>query len=234
MERDISVGNILGETGTLISETARETLFYLAVIGVLGAAGVWLGWTEVAVSSVGFGFGASFDRGMTSGLYELAASIVSIVANYLLLRRYLAARGRLHEGGERFWAYLGMLILSTIGLVIGFLLLIVPGFILLVRWSAASGFLIGSRSGIVDSLRASWDATSGHGWAIFLAGLVLVIGLGIVGGIAGASLSLAGPELLGTATSLANALNNVVFLAFGIAIYSLVHDDGREFEDVFA
>jgi hypothetical protein len=234
MERDINVGGILGETGTLISETARETLAYILVIGLIGAAGLWLGWTERVASSVGFGFGASFDQGLVGGFYDLAASIVAVVANYLLLRRYLAARGRLQEGHERFWAYVGMLILSTIGLVIGFLLLIVPGFILLVRWSAASGFLIGSRSGIVDSLRASWDATSGQGWAIFLAGLVLVIGLGIVGGVAGATLSLAGPGAVGTATSVANALNNVVFLAFGIAIYSLVDDDRREFEDVFA
>jgi MFS family permease len=234
MERDLSVGSILNETGRLISEAARETLVYVLAIGLLGAAGLWMGWTENVSSSFGFGFAVSLSNGLAGALFELAAAVASVVGGYLLLRRYLAARGRLHEGGERFWAYVGLVILSAIGTVIGFLLLIVPGFILLVRWSAASGFLIGARSGVRDSLKASWDATSGHGWAIFLAGLVVVIGMSVVGGVAGSTLIFASTDVAGTATSLVNALNSAVFLAFGIAIYSLAHDDRREFEEVFA
>jgi hypothetical protein len=156
------------------------------------------------------------------------------VGGYWLITRFLAARGRYVEGPTRFWAYLGMGILSVIAIVFGLILLIVPGLILLVRWSAASGFVVGNRQGVTESLSASWQATRGRGWSIFAAGLLFFIGLSIAGGVIGAATGAISMTVNGAVSVFVQAFGSAATIALGIAIYMLVHDDTRELGEVFA
>jgi len=143
-------------------------------------------------------------------------------------------RNRIVKQENRFWLYLGMTILSTIGLIIGFILLIIPGIILAVRWSAASGFLVSGREGVIDSLKASWEATRGNGLTIFLAGLVLFIVLVLIIGIITGVISFVNVTLGGIVGSLLEAFTNAIMPAFGVAIYCLVQNDGEQLEEVFS
>jgi hypothetical protein len=62
-------------------------------------------------------------------------------------------------------------IVSTIGIAIGLVLLIVPGIILGMMWAVSVPARVVERTGIFESLGRSSDLTKGHRWAIF--GLVV-------------------------------------------------------------
>ena len=105
----------------------------------------------------------------------------------------------------------------------------------LVRWSAATGFLIGGGEGVGDALGRSWDATRGHSWPIFFAGLVLFVCLALGGGALGLTMGLTGSSnILVIATALVNEIGTAISAAFAIAVYVLVHDHRDGLGDVFA
>jgi len=90
---------------------------------------------------------------------------------------------------------LGLGIVQGLGVLIGLLLLIVPGLILSVMWSVSTPCLIVEKRGIFASLQRSRDLTRGHRWSIvgiFLVYFVLSMILGIVVGVLGAAAGFGG------------------------------------------
>ncbi len=72
---------------------------------------------------------------------------------------------------------LGQLILvgivAGIGIVIGFVLIIVPGLILITIWSVAAPVVVLERPGVFAALRRSRELVRGNGWQVF--GVILVL-----------------------------------------------------------
>ncbi len=66
-----------------------------------------------------------------------------------------------------FLPLIGLALLIGIGVMIGMVLLIVPGIILYVIWSVAAPALVEERRGVFASLSRSRDLTRGHRWKIF-------------------------------------------------------------------
>jgi hypothetical protein len=234
MTRKPSVGGILGEIFALLRDAGRAFALYTLVVGGLAAFGALAGLSETAAGQLNFGFRFDSSDTPASALFELVSLAVSIFGTYLLLVRFLAVRGRLHADGGRFWPYLGMAILSALGTILGFVLLLIPGFLLMVRWSAASGFVIGAGEGVTESLSSSWNATQGHGWAIFFATVIPFVGLVVASAVIDALLTVAGASVVEVASAFVEAAAGGVFAAFGIAVYCCVHDDAREISEVFA
>jgi hypothetical protein len=233
MANEANVGGFIAETASILRLNLTEAGIYVAVVGGLAAVGIVFGWTEAAATAVGLNFNIDAEGGSVSALYEIGLAVANLVGSYLLLRRFLAHHGRSEEGGSPFWPFVGMWIISWLGIVVGFILLIVPGVILLVRWSAASGFLLGRREGVIDSLGASWEATRGHSWSIFLAAIVMLLATAIAGGVVGGVFGAFG-DLTGVASAFVEAAAGAVFMAFGIAIYSLVRHDTGDLAETFA
>ena len=59
-------------------------------------------------------------------------------------------------------------IVTTLGIMLGLVLLILPGIVLFVRWSLTVPIILGGDRGVFDSIGDSWRATSGSSWPIFL------------------------------------------------------------------
>lgn len=234
MMKDASIGGILGELFSLLRDSSRDFALYTLVLGGLTAAGVLAGLTETTAGALDYGFSVDNTDTPASALFEFVAAVASVFGTYLLLARFLAVRGRLRTSEGRFWPYLGMTILSVIGIVLGLILLIVPGVLLLVRWSAASGFVIGAGEGVTGSLSASWEATKGHGWAIFFSAIILFIGIAMLSGVVAGVFELASDRVADVALSFVEAAAGGAFAAFGIAIYCRVQDDAQEISEVFA
>ncbi|MBT2134019.1 hypothetical protein KK137_06700 [Croceibacterium sp. LX-88] len=234
MRNAATFSGIFQELVSLIGDARRDVAVYTLVVGGLTAIGVVLGLTETSSGTISYGFSVDANDTPASALFELVAAVVSIVATYVLLTRYLAARGQLQSEEGRFWPYLGMAIVSMIAAFIGLIFLIIPGVILLVRWSAASGYLIGARRGVFESLSASWHATKGNGWAIFFVSLVLLFGFGVIVVLVSGVFTLAGETVGGIISSFVEAAVSGVYAGLGIAIYSLVHDEAGELDEVFA
>lgn len=237
MQRNRDFAGFMGQTLDLVGRNIPVVFLYIVVIGGLNAFGLMAGLIDSSdtIASVGMGFSVDAGSSLTSAAFELGVAILSVIAGYFVLSKLLESAGRLKATDTRIWAYVGMSILSMIGIVLGMLLLLIPGLILLVRWSAASGFLIGGRRGIAESLGASWEATRGYSWPIFFAGLVLFLGLIIIAGAFGGMLAFTGIDLMiALGSSIGEAAGNVLAFAFGIGVYTLVADDSTETADVFA
>jgi Uncharacterised protein family (UPF0259) len=87
---------------------------------------------------------------------------------------------------------IGVGILAGIAIGIGFLLLVVPGLILLTIWAVIAPVIVVEHSGVMDAFGRSRELVRGNGWQVF--GVIVVVFLitiivGVVLGAIGASIS---------------------------------------------
>jgi len=115
---------------------------------------------------------------------------------------------------RRFLPLIVLALLETVLLMLGLILLIVPGIMLYTMWLVGVAACVVERTGPWRSLRRSQELTKGHRWKIF--GLFLLLLL----------FSLISPllQLLlnATAGATAAAIGNAIWTAFGSAFSSVV------------
>lgn len=110
------------------------------------------------------------------------------------------------SAGELFSAaapYIGALIINGIllgiGVAIGFILIIIPGLILLTIWAVCSPAIVAEGRGPIEAFGRSWELVKGNGMAVFLTILVaflIQIVVGIIAAAIGAAIGLAGLIIL--------------------------------------
>ncbi len=99
----------------------------------------------------------------------------------------------LSRGASAALPLFGLAILEGLGLVLGFVLLIVPGLILATVWSVAVPALVVEQTGVFGAFTRSGDLTRGRRWSVFgllviyavLAWIVSAIGTAVVMGLGG-------------------------------------------------
>ena len=69
-------------------------------------------------------------------------------------------------------------ILFAIGVAIGFVLLIIPGLILLVIWSVVAPVTVLERPGVFAAFGRSRELVRGNGWSVFA--VILLVGLAVI------------------------------------------------------
>lgn len=150
------------------------------------------------------GFGIPIDAGYIADDYLVPATlmfaVLSMALQYLTTREGLR-RCRFGAPGVHFGAFFLLCILSGIGVLLGSVLLVIPGVILFVRWSLAGPILIGWDKGATESLQASWDETRGLFWPIL-----------------GASIAVYGPLLPLAAATATESLNGMSPVASALTI----------------
>lgn len=219
---NVTIGAIIAGTLRNVVGNLPAVALYLAVFATGGSAGQYLG---------GLGTGEYEIAGIA---VELAFTLGALVGGYLLLEAMLKRAGLLHHHGpRRFFAYVGQGILIGLGVLLGMMLLIVPGVILAVRWAIASPLLVGSGAGAVDGIKASWEMTRGHGVKIFVAclplGLVLLLVLGMSVGWAGDN----GLAVI-VAQNVAAELLTVLVTALSATLFGMLVPGRAELREVFA
>lgn len=88
--------------------------------------------------------------------------------------------GELIQGGPRFLAMVGVLLLKQLIIMVGLILFIVPGVIAALGLALAEYYVVDQNMGPVQALKASWAATEGQKGKIFLYG-ILSVGVMILG-----------------------------------------------------
>ncbi len=81
----------------------------------------------------------------------------------------------LQTGLRTCFPVIGLSIVFGIALVFGFILLIVPGVLMMLAWSVVVPVLVVEKTGVFGSFGRSAELTKGHRWAIL--GLMVVVGL---------------------------------------------------------
>ena len=143
-DRRRDVGYLFAKTGALIRDNLPLALTAIALLTLVDV---------LQEAEPGYRQGA--------GAVSL---IVSLVFQYQVTSAVLVREGLAERGARgRFWALLGLNILSGVAILLGLLLLIVPGIYLLVRWSVSVPVLIaaaggGPRAGVSAQTRAEVSA----------------------------------------------------------------------------
>jgi hypothetical protein len=144
---------MLAKTATLVRETPWLALFAVAFLVAIDTLGDRL---------PGFGQLVGIPRLLVSLAFQYGVTLL------VLERQGLAERG----ARARFWALLGLNIVSGVGILLGFVLLVLPGIYLLVRWTVAVPVLIAERSGVIESLTRSGKEIEGRFWPVLGVSLV--------------------------------------------------------------
>lgn len=163
MADGITSGAILGRTAELIRGNAAMAAAALVALTGLSVA------MDMLVGPDGSG-------------NIFVAGMATVLAQYLITKTVMESRGlgSSGAGGYRsagFAAVFGVCLLSNLGIILGLVLLVVPGVFLAIRWFAAVPAVIGEEVGVTGALGESWEKTKGHGAAIFGAIAVIYVPL---------------------------------------------------------
>jgi hypothetical protein len=176
-EGDFSVGRVLNRT---FSVFVRNFLTFFIVTAVASLPTLLLLHAPSVVTQVSSGWDTA--RGVVLGflaffvgivLYTLSQAVILYGAFQDMRGRPVSLTESLAVGLRRFFPIVGLAISMTFCLMLGIILLIVPGLMLMVMWFVATPACVVERLGPFRSMRRSADLTRGHRWKVF--GLMLVV-----------------------------------------------------------
>lgn len=174
----VSAGDVISETFSIYGQNLGALLGSALVVFIV------------------FGLASGLLRTGDAFLLFLLASVVDLVGRALYVGFVVKLVQDVRDGrrdfgvGDLFSAaapfilpLIGFGILYAIGVTIGFLLLIVPGLILITFWSVGAPAIVVEGIGPIDAFRRSWRLVRGDAWSVFgalLLVLLIVLGIGIV------------------------------------------------------
>jgi hypothetical protein len=177
MNRSIDIGSVISRTFKIYADQASVLLpaavVVFVAIGIISALLIVIAPVLGILAFVVIIVGTTLYTGM----------VVELVADVQDGRRD-ATVGQLLQAVTPVIGQLILVgILAGIGIVIGFILIIIPGLILITIWSVAAPVVVLERPGALKALGRSRELVRGNGWQVFGVIVVLVIGVRIVAAI---------------------------------------------------
>lgn len=152
-------------------------------------------WTLLAIFIVVSGVFSALDKTLEDQAFlslviTLVSIVVTIVLELGLIRMYLDLVDSDREDslkvlwsqGKRFWSYLGASILLGVGVLIGLILLIVPGIYIALTYQFFSYLIVDKELGALEALKRSGEITKGVKWQLLGFSLAL-LALNLVGAL---------------------------------------------------
>ena len=206
--RDLKIGKVIDKTLGVLELNAVPTLIFVLVL------------TAVSLPITYFSVGSTAPMQVLGG--QLLQNVVAMVCGYFLLVAMVRRTGlQSRMGDDVFLPYIGLSLLATLAVMLGLIVLILPGLFLMIRWSIAQPLLVARGEGVMASLGESWDRTRGNEFSIFVAALALLVPLIVV--IIGAGALFEKANLFGMAiTQLATSGVSAALLAMGVALYGMI------------
>ncbi|HWA52736.1 MAG TPA: hypothetical protein VG816_01050 [Solirubrobacterales bacterium] len=166
MNRKLDVGSTLsqifstyGQQAGVLLPLAFGIFLLVAIITALLSGNVFLSLIAFAVSVV------------AGTLYQ--GMVVSLVRDVQDGTRDSSVGQLVEETWPVVLPLIGAGILAGIGIAIGFVLIIVPGLILLTIWSVIAPVIVVEHSGAIDAFGRSRQLVKGNGWQVF--GVIVVV-----------------------------------------------------------
>ena len=171
---------VLSEAWDLYRRFASHFLLIAFVIYVITAV-------LVALLSLAGVFGAILGAILSfAATYVVQASLIKAVQDVRDGRVDLNLSETVQAASPYILPVIGASILAGIGITIGFILLIVPGLILLTFWCLIIPFIVIGGSGVFASFGNSWRTVRGYAWRVFgtyVLVFLILIAFGIVLGL---------------------------------------------------
>jgi len=183
MDRKLDVGGALSQVFSIYGSQAGVLLpLAFAIFLVVGV-----------VSGLLLGGGGT--------ILVLIVLVVGVIANTLYQGMVVTLVSDLQDGNRDFSVgdlansampvvlpLIGAGILAGIGIAIGFVLIVIPGLILLTFWSVIAPVIVVERTGVFAAFGRSWQLVKGNAWRVFGAivavFLIVAVARAVLGAIA--------------------------------------------------
>ncbi len=170
---------------------------------VVAAVGMVISYGMMAIVAVMQQANQPEAANIVNGLGSIAGQLIQLylgigVAQLMLklARNQPAEFSDIFNGGSRFWPVLGVYILFLVAVILGFVLLIIPGIIILMMWWPCYYLVIDDKSPVLDSFGTARMITEGNFGTTFLIWL-LGVGIMVIGFLACCVGMLAATPLIG-------------------------------------
>lgn len=178
--RGMSAGRAIDLAFSTIRYNPSVTLGLALVIGAIPGLLVSYASSQIPTEMMSE-MGPSFWAVLASSI--ISSMVISALTQAFLTRATVAqSEGRKAGFGECiqagltvFLPLIALAILYSLAVAVGLVLLIIPGFMVMVAWSVAAPALIEERHGIFGCIRRSNDLTRGARWKVF--SLMVAVGL---------------------------------------------------------
>jgi hypothetical protein len=214
----ITVGGVVNETFSIYGGNAVALLGVSIVVFVI--VGLVSGLLQNADSVV---------LGLLGGIIQLAGYalytgfVVRLVQDVRDGRRDQTIGDLFSSAAPAILALIVFGILFGIGVGIGFILVIIPGLILITFWSVGAPVIVVERAGPIEAFGRSWRLVRGDAWSVFAALLVILLIVIAIGVVLGA---IATPIGNG-ATVIASIISSVITAPiFALAVSVMYFDLG--------
>jgi hypothetical protein len=179
------------------------------------------------------------DLAQTKSIGFIPNILVSIFGQYLFIEAILFGSSRNDLSRKRrFGSLFSAGILSGLGILVGLLLLVLPGIFLIARWSASSAYVVAEDMSGSEALRASWDATDESRWPLFFVYLLgcVIFGLLFCVTIFGAGIMQVADDSLAFSivSNIAVSILVVGGWILGVAVFRCIGPAPNDLETVFA
>jgi hypothetical protein len=239
-EGDFRVGAVLNRTFSVLSRNFLPFFIVLVVANLpillmshdLGTAPANPG--ELASGSVV----ASILGGFLSVALNMLSQAIILYGAFQDMRGQRVNLGEsLGVGLSRFFPIVGLAIVASLLMGLGFILLIIPGLILMTMWFVATPACVVEQLGPFQSMKRSSQLTKGHRWKIFGLIFVLLIISSIISPALTVSLAAIGGRLLAVTGSV--IWHGVWGAFYAIAVVVTYHDlrvakEGIDIEQIAA
>lgn len=203
----------------LLAALAWSPMLLLGIFGALSVNSIDNGGQVAGV--IAGGAGAIV---LSVALFILSQAVVLYGAIERMRGHSFAIGASLRIGLARFFPIFGMFILLGLGLMVGFLLLIVPGIMLAMAWYVALPACVVEKQGPAASLSRSAELTKGNRWRIFgIAAILYVVNMVVQGVVQFSLLALGGQAV----SAIGVFLWSVLASAFGSIVIAVVYHDLR-------
>ena len=201
--RRIEVGRVISETFSMYGSYAAPLLATAAVIFLI--SGVIQGLLNegggLILALIGTAVGLT-----AQALYT--GFVVKLVQDVRDGRRDHSVGELVSSTQHAILPLIGNGILKGIAVAIGFLLLIVPGLILLTIWAVTSPSIVVGREGVVSAFGRSYELVKGQAWQVFgviLIAFLIAIGVTAIAVAIGAAIGVGGVIVLATVAGILTA-----------------------------
>jgi hypothetical protein len=215
MRQNIDVGDVVSKVFKTYTGYAGVLLPVAAVVFLIDAL-----FQLLALESTALGLVAAAVSLVVSTLY--AGMVVVLVDDVRDGRLDHSVGGLLGSVTPVLGALIAVSILAGIGIVIGLVLLIIPGLFLVTIWAVVAPVTVLERPGVFSAFSRSRELVKGDGWQVFgviVMFILIFLAIGIVFGIIGAILGDVGEVVLSYAGSVITA--PLVALAAAVLYFEL-------------
>jgi hypothetical protein len=208
----VQPGTLIGEAWAIYREHWRHltliaVVVYVAISALVLALAFLIGGWAVFVS--------------LAGVFWLQGVLVKAVDDVRDGRADLSVRGTLESALPKINVLSATGIIASIAIGIGFLLLIVPGLILLTIWSVVIPAVMIENTGVFRAFGRSQELVRGNGWNVFVVILVTVALIIVAGLVTGLALTPIDPEWV--ESLIVNVVANTIVAPFVAVAWTLMY-----------